>query len=281
MDDAQVRQNLRSIRVDQFLCGMNRMTGHGTSTRGWIIRPKHVVIYTEKGSLAVDIEDDEKKVKRVTGQCVYVPAGTRRRGIVTYAEGVAELRYMHLMYHYMGNSDFLGNFLIESRLSEAQTRRCKAIHGQGLVLRESMTSDIMLAGKTACLAMELLDVLLDNARIKTNFRESKAAMERLDKVFRRIASNLDQDIAVSTLAETACVSEATLHRLFKRATGLSPHHYVRRARLYQAANQLLESERSIGEIAACYGYADAFSFSKSFKKQFGESPSTFRTLSTI
>lgn len=83
-------------------------------------------------------------------------------------------------------------------------------------------------------------------------------------------------LSVPFLAQEFVMSESTLLRQLKRLTGLTPGQYLQEVRL-DAARRLLEnrSNTSVARLAARVGYGDARSFSRSFKKRFGKSPSRF------
>ena len=83
------------------------------------------------------------------------------------------------------------------------------------------------------------------------------------------------NIGVNMLCRLFHCSRATVYRLFKAEGGV--HAYVRKQRLtrcYQELRQLPPSSRkTISEIASKLGFADAASFSRLFRKQYGMSPS--------
>ena len=87
------------------------------------------------------------------------------------------------------------------------------------------------------------------------------------------------DIGVDRLCKVFHCSRATVYRLFKAEGGI--HAYVREQRLarcYQELRQLPPSSRkTISEIAGRWGFADAASFSRLFRKQYGMSPSDVGT----
>lgn len=64
-------------------------------------------------------------------------------------------------------------------------------------------------------------------------------------------------------------------RLFVLYTGLSPIEYVRRRKMLHAASAICSGEKIL-TVAVQYGYSSHTAFSKSFKKVFGCSPSTYR-----
>ncbi|MEZ4849782.1 MAG: response regulator [Bacteroidia bacterium] len=84
----------------------------------------------------------------------------------------------------------------------------------------------------------------------------------------------DDLLSVPDLALTFAMSESTLLRQLKRLTGLTPVQYLKEVRLNEAY-QLLETRafNSVSQVASKVGYTDARSFSRSFRKRFGVSPS--------
>lgn len=63
---------------------------------------------------------------------------------------------------------------------------------------------------------------------------------------------------------------------FTRLAGSTPSSHLAVLRADQACRMLLETRRTLAEIAEHLGYCDAFHFSKAFKKSVGSSPSSYR-----
>ena len=66
------------------------------------------------------------------------------------------------------------------------------------------------------------------------------------------------------------------HRLFHRATGVTPFQYMETRRLDTARGILAEGRLNVKEVAAASGYDNPFYFSRAFRKRFGVSPSDIR-----
>lgn len=92
----------------------------------------------------------------------------------------------------------------------------------------------------------------------------------------RIRHDPAADWSVSRLCEHLHVSRATLHRLTDRQHGSSPGAIVERIRMDEAARLLAHGDLPVHVIAARVGYGSASSFSTSFRRTFGTSPSSFR-----
>lgn len=82
---------------------------------------------------------------------------------------------------------------------------------------------------------------------------------------------------VSSLAEGAGVSRATLAKRFADLLGEPPLTYLTRWRMTLAADLLTGRDTAtIAEVARAVGYSDAFGFSSAFKRVRGVTPSAFR-----
>lgn len=89
---------------------------------------------------------------------------------------------------------------------------------------------------------------------------------------RRFAEPLD----LHTLAAEVATSPFHFLRAFRQELGLTPHQYLLRTRLRQAAWQLAATDRSVTEIALAVGFGDLTNFIRTFRAHLGETPSAFR-----
>lgn len=83
---------------------------------------------------------------------------------------------------------------------------------------------------------------------------------------------------VDEIADRLGVSSVWLHKLFVRETGVSPGDWARSRRLTEAKRMLEEGEQSTFAIAMDLGYASGQSFATAFRKQYGMTPSEYRSL---
>ncbi|MFW5829622.1 MAG: helix-turn-helix transcriptional regulator [Planctomycetota bacterium] len=79
------------------------------------------------------------------------------------------------------------------------------------------------------------------------------------------------------IAEACSINRTYLARLFRTHAHDSPYAYLQRLKMNHAAHCLLTTDDTLQVIATALGYADAFSFSKAFRRQFGISPSVYRS----
>ena len=81
---------------------------------------------------------------------------------------------------------------------------------------------------------------------------------------------------VRDLAEAAGLSRAHFSREFRRAFGESPHAYLLTRRLERAAALLRTTDRSVADICMSVGLRSVGSFTSSFTRTFGLSPTAYR-----
>ena len=85
-----------------------------------------------------------------------------------------------------------------------------------------------------------------------------------------------EPLGVDDLAAAAGLSRAHFSREFQRAFGDSPHAYLLTRRLERAAALLRSTDRSVAEICVSVGLSSVGSFTTSFKRMFGCTPTAYR-----
>jgi AraC-like DNA-binding protein len=85
-----------------------------------------------------------------------------------------------------------------------------------------------------------------------------------------------EPLTVDDLAAAAKLSRAHFSREFRRAFGESPHAYLLTRRLERAAALLRNTDRSVAEICFAVGLQSVGSFTTSFTRMFGKSPTAYR-----
>jgi AraC-like DNA-binding protein len=84
-------------------------------------------------------------------------------------------------------------------------------------------------------------------------------------------------LGVDDMAAAAGLSRAHFSREFRRAFGVSPHVYLLTRRLERAAALLRNTDRSVVEICFAVGLQSLGSFTSSFTRTYGVSPTAYRT----
>ena len=99
---------------------------------------------------------------------------------------------------------------------------------------------------------------------------------KLRRVTEYIESNLHRELRLTELGVVAHMSPFHFARLFKTATGVSPHRFVVHRRIAAAAALLMSSESSISSIARTVGFRTASQFATTFRRTMGLTPTSYR-----
>ena len=83
-------------------------------------------------------------------------------------------------------------------------------------------------------------------------------------------------LEVDDLAAAARLSKAHFSREFRRAFGESPHQYLLTRRLERAASLLRTTDRSVADVCLSVGLQSVGSFTTSFTRTYGVSPTAYR-----
>ena len=85
-----------------------------------------------------------------------------------------------------------------------------------------------------------------------------------------------EPLDVDDMARAAGLSRAHFSREFRRAFGESPHAYLLTRRLERAAAMLRTTDRSVADICFSVGLQSVGSFTSSFTRTYGVSPTAYR-----
>lgn len=91
-----------------------------------------------------------------------------------------------------------------------------------------------------------------------------------------IEHNLGKKIELKDLADNAFLSKYHFHRIFHSVVGEPVAEYIRKRRLNKAADELLNTDNKIVDIALKYQFNSQEVFTKAFKKFYGIPPREFR-----
>ncbi len=106
---------------------------------------------------------------------------------------------------------------------------------------------------------------------------SEEHFKRIRKVLNYIDENLENELSLEKLAEIGAYSAFHFHRIFRGIIGETLQEYINRKRLEKSAMTLShQKQKSIEDVFSEVGFKSHSTFSKTFKKHFGISPTDFR-----
>ena len=149
-------------------------------------------------------------------------------------------------------------------ISALSARACAGLHANGELEWSELAFE--LAAETARLA----------GGIAARETLPPGAAARVSPIARRIAHEPGGPLALADLAREAGLSPYHFLRTFQRVTGVTPHQYVLRMRLRQAALRLAGGEARILDVAFDCGFGDLSNFNRAFRREFGVRPGAYR-----
>lgn len=168
------------------------------------------------------------------------------------------------------------------RLLTVEGQRDPLITGiAGNLMREAMNGDagsrLFAESLAGVMAVHLLrnyaerSLPIETDRLST---QPRAVTQAVDFIH----DNYYRDLSLSDVAAAAHLSPFHLSRIFKKATGVTPHQYLLQVRV-NSARALLSAgagDRSLAEVAAAVGFADQSHFTRHFKRMLGVTPKQMR-----
>ena len=103
---------------------------------------------------------------------------------------------------------------------------------------------------------------------------------RVMKAVEYIEARLGEPLSLEDAAAEAAWSFFHFHRVFSAVIGVPPGEYLRMRRLTEGARMLASGRTGIARIAASVGFGSVEAFHRSFKAEFGRTPSEYRRSSS-
>ncbi|MBA4047098.1 MAG: hypothetical protein C0476_01005 [Sphingomonas sp.] len=135
-------------------------------------------------------------------------------------------------------------------------------------------STLLIEGISRALAVRLLRI--DPHSFISDADRIHLPAWKLRRVVDYIDVNLGADIRLSDLANIAGLSAFHFGRVFKRATGISPYHFVRQRRIERSCALLIDDKLDIAQLALSCGFSSQSHFTAAFTKSIGTSPARYR-----
>jgi AraC-like DNA-binding protein len=240
------------------VCGTARSADWGFDRR---VLPEHMLHYVFAGSQIGTVGGEE--VRTVPGSLLLVPAGVPQVLHADRARGELSLFYFRFR---------VGGVAPPAKLPYV---RAGVPAAQPLVLQIYHEHAVRLAGRDQRMRALLALVFSEWWRVAERPARAFDAEQRsrlLGLIDRRSADRLD----AAALARELGMTPTWFARLFRRTFGASPRTWLVRHRIHLAAQRLLDSDEPVGRIAAAFGYADLFLFSRQFRQVMGVSASAWR-----
>ena len=103
-----------------------------------------------------------------------------------------------------------------------------------------------------------------------------STLARVTRTLRMIERHADRELPLGSLAREAGLSPYHFLRTFEQLTGVTPHQYVRRTRLREAAVRLAAEKQKVLDVALDCGFGDVSNFNRAFRNEFGANPRSWK-----
>jgi len=139
--------------------------------------------------------------------------------------------------------------------------------------KPAVKSELLVRGQLLTIWQEIYNEFLYSPDATAGSVSSAVGIQ---KAVEFICENFAEDISLTTLAETAGLSEGHFCRKFKGITGFSPFEFINRQRIMRACELLVYTDERIADIATCCGYNNISYFNRTFNKYMRETPKQYR-----
>lgn len=132
------------------------------------------------------------------------------------------------------------------------------------------------------LLLELFDVLASSGKSKLlssagfSPQLDSCSGERINAAYQYVFRNFTEQIDHEEMASNAGMSASAFSRYFKRLTGRTVSGFVNEVRIGHAHRMLIETDRTISEVAFASGFESLSNFNRRFRDISGISPREFR-----
>lgn len=118
--------------------------------------------------------------------------------------------------------------------------------------------------------IEIILILLNHFKSENNqnLNSSLYKQNRLADILKFIELNYNKDLTLSSLSEEMHISPQYISKFFKDNLGIGFVDYINKLRITKSLNDLLESDKSILDIALEHGFNDHKAYNRAFKKEF-------------
>lgn len=272
------------IALSERFSGDTRLTGrwtHGALHDRLPAMPSHVVIAHHNEGTEINLRTGEGlrvRARTRPGTIVIIPAGHDGRWDI---DGRVDVSHVYLTQDRLQKS---ADILAEGRTVELLDRLCfddpRMSHILTLLSDEQSTSDP--AGRLFLeQAIDLLCTQLVRGHSSFGALPDPAPKRGLaDWQVRRVTtymrSMMDQEIGLDELAALVSLSRFHFCTAFRLATGRTPHQWLTHLRIERAKEMLGDPLLPVTGIGLCVGYQTPSSFTASFRKLVGATPSEFR-----
>lgn len=139
-----------------------------------------------------------------------------------------------------------------------------------------MTGEMRVPWEELSVQLAARTLQLVNNTVSNTGDAPPSVMARVTRSVRAISHQPHAQHTLKDLARDARLSPYHFLRVFEQLTGVTPHQYILRVRLREAAMRLAAEPTRILDIAFDCGFGDISNFNRAFRAEFGMNPRAYR-----
>ncbi len=127
--------------------------------------------------------------------------------------------------------------------------------------------------------LRLLEIFADHLAVLSNrlvIQATAGDSPAVEKARRFIAENLQEELSLARVAQTAGMSASYFCKVFRRETGVNFMEYLARERTELVKQQLVNPHVRVSDAAFAAGFQSLSQFNRVFRRIVGEAPSDYR-----
>ena len=258
----------KNSEMEAVLMGFeNCAPGH---SYGPIMRPYHIIHFITGGKGTLHIGNQTFQLER--GDIFYIPDDETAYYIASQTH---PWQYSWCAFLGRRSKGFQYQFMTAASekyvLRNMNTDEYARIIKKAATLKETNASNYFYANS----------VLLEIFSLLTKQVGDHIAVPRVPTMAERIKYHIDlkyaEKLQIQELAEQMGIHPNYLSQIFHDSFGISPKKYLMGLKMSKAVNLLTTTEMSIYSVSISLGFEDQLTFSKTFKKHYGCSPSEYRS----
>lgn len=248
----------------------------GTHTTGLRNLPYAVCAAISGGTTRLYF-DDTGEFTLQAGQAFVAPAGMRHSSTLNCDFNIS--RWAHFQVTVFDAVDAFHLFSIPHTLAEGPAAKMGQVCEELATLTQTPASETTIAciARRKALGFRLFAIIAEAGWPCTAGNALLDSMQRLRPLLQRMHASPEQPMTLGEMSALVHLSPSRFSALFRTRLGISPGKYQQNIRINAAKTALLDSRKSIVQIADDLGFREPFHFSKAFKKSTGLNPRLYRT----
>lgn len=239
--------------------------------------PHFDLFFVHKGLIDLVIATQET-VELAAGDAVLLYPEAHFEGSAKNGTAEASIQHFALRSQEVAPSH---RFLLSRRSTHRIYSTAAAPHIEPIVKRAQALAHIRQGRAVVSTREALLGYLLGELELTARRPSFELRAPRVDAAIAWANSKNDFSITAGDLAQQAGLSTSAFRSKFKRRHRITVHRFLIERRLQEAQRLLRETRVPIKQIAEILGYGDVVAFHRFFVQQAGETPTRYRSRTTL